>query len=150
MAADDIDKTAFRTQEGLFEFLVMLFGLMNVPVTFQVMMNNILRPFLRRFVLVFFDDILIFSSSWAEHLRHVHLELSKLLEHCLFIKKSKCTFGASSVAYLRHTISAKGITMDEDRIRAMLESRFHTWSGRCAPSSAWWVTTTASSRSLVP
>jgi hypothetical protein len=78
MAADDINKTTFHTQEGLFDFLMMPFGLTNAPATFQAMMNNILRPFLRWFVFVFFDNILIFSSLWAEHLQHVHLVLSKL------------------------------------------------------------------------
>jgi hypothetical protein len=126
IATNDIDKSTFCMQEGLFEFLMMSFGLTNVSVTFQAMMNNILRPFLRRFVLVFFDDILI--------LRHVHLVLSKLQEHCLFIKKSKCAFGASSVAYLSHTILAKGVTMDEDKIRTVLESWFHAGQGGgCLP-----------------
>jgi hypothetical protein len=72
-------------------------------------------------VLVFYDDILIFSSSWSEHLWHMYLVLSKLQEHNLFVKKLKCAFGASSVAYLSHTISAKGIVMDEDKIRAVLD-----------------------------
>jgi hypothetical protein len=98
MNEDDIELTAFRTHQGLFEFLVMPFGFTNAPATFQALMNDILRPYLRWFVLVFFDDILIFSSSWSEHLRRVQVVLSTLQEHNLFVKKSKCKFRASSVA----------------------------------------------------
>jgi hypothetical protein len=81
MHPDDVEKTAFRTHQGLFEFLVLPFGLSNAPTTFQVMINDILLPFLRRFVLVFFNDILIYSSSWSKHIRHVRTIFCTLRDH---------------------------------------------------------------------
>jgi hypothetical protein len=121
MHPEDIEKTDFRTHEGLFEFLVMHFGLTNPPATIQVLMNAVLRPYLHRFVLVFFDDILIFSNSWTEHLRHVQLVLTALQEHQLFIKRSKCSFGVRSVAYLGHVISEAGVAMDPQKVQAVLD-----------------------------
>jgi len=108
-----------RTHHGHFEFLVMPFGLSNAPATFQALMNDVLRPYLRRFVLVFFDDILIYSASWAEHLQHVAIVFNKLRAHHLHLKRSKCSFGTPSVAYLGHVISAEGVAMDADKVAAV-------------------------------
>jgi hypothetical protein len=120
MNVADIEKTTIRIHEGLFEFLVMSFGLMNAPATFQALMNDILWPFLRRFVLVVFNDILIYSVSWSQHLCHIHLVLAKLQDHHMFAKSSKCEFNAKSVAHISHVISEAGVAMDEQKIRAVV------------------------------
>ncbi|WVZ76926.1 hypothetical protein U9M48_024844 [Paspalum notatum var. saurae] len=119
MHPDDVAKTAFRTHHGHFEFLVMPFVLTNAPATFQALMNDILRPYIRRFVLVFFDDIWIYSSSWAEHLQHVKAVLQLLRRHELFLKRSKCFFGQETVVYLGHIISGNGVAMDPDKVAAV-------------------------------
>jgi len=119
MHVDDIEKTAFRTHEGHFEFLVMPFGLTNAPATFQSLMNAVLQPFLRKFVLVFFDDILIYSPSWSQHLQHINMVLSALRDNQLKLKRSKCSFATSSVSYLGHVITAHGVAMDQDKVEAV-------------------------------
>jgi hypothetical protein len=96
----------------------MSFGVMNAPPTFQALMNDVLQPFLCKFVLMFFDDILIFSPSWLEHLQHVRAVLTKLREHQLFMKK-KCSFRCSEEAYLGRVISAAGVAMDDQKVRAV-------------------------------
>ncbi|KAF8658447.1 hypothetical protein HU200_058898 [Digitaria exilis] len=119
MFADDVAKTAFRTHHGHFEFLVMPFGLTNAPSTFQALMNAVLKPFLRRFVLVFFDDILIYSRSWAEHMQHIRAVLTALRENGLVLKQSKCLFGEQRVQYLGHVIANGIVAMDADKIAAV-------------------------------
>jgi hypothetical protein len=116
---DDIEKTAFHTHHGHFELLVMLFGLTNTPATFQSLMNSVSRPFLRKFVLVFFDDIFIYNPSWSQHLQHLNTVLTVLWQHHFHVKRSKCAFVTSSVAFLGHVINGEGITMDGDKVEAV-------------------------------
>lgn len=104
MCLVDIHKMAFRTQRP-FEFLAMPLGLTNTPSTFQALMNDVLHSSIRKFCLVFFNDILIFSKSWAEHLSHVRQVFDILWAYKLALKKSKCSFGHPTVAYLVHVIS---------------------------------------------
>ena len=99
-----IPKTAFNTRHGKFEFLVMPFGLTNAPATFQTMMNAILQPYLDQFVVVYLDDIVVFSDSDEEHEEHISLVLGKLREHNLFAKPAKCIIGADTIEFCGHVV----------------------------------------------
>jgi hypothetical protein len=121
MHKDDIHKTAFKNYFGHFEYLVMPFGLSNAPATFQALMNEIFQEQLRKFILVFFDDILVYSPDMQSHLSHLDITLSILRQHQLAAKRSKCVFGVSHVEYLGHVISAEGVATDPSKFTAIAE-----------------------------
>lgn len=121
IAPEDIEKTAFRTRYGHFEFLVLPFGLTNAPATFMHLMHEIFRPHLDNFVLVFLDDILIFSKTLEEHKQHVEQVLELLRKNKLFAKESKCELFQERVEFLGHIIDSQGVHMMEDKIKGITE-----------------------------
>ena len=105
----DVVKTTFCCHYGHYKFVVIPFGLTNAPVTFQYCMNHTFKAQLWKFLLVFFDDILIYSKTWEEHLRHLDEVLRILKEQSLFAKMYKCEFGMQEILYLGHVISTDGV-----------------------------------------
>ncbi|KAK4381110.1 Retrovirus-related Pol polyprotein from transposon [Sesamum angolense] len=116
----DIPKTSFITHSGHYEFLVMHFGLCNAPSTFQALMNSIFEPYLRKFVLVFFHGILIYSKDWGMHLVHLKKVVELLRNHKLYAKRRKCSFAQLKVEFLGHIISWEGIATDPQKIESMV------------------------------
>jgi hypothetical protein len=108
----DIPKTAFTTRYGLFEYTVMSFGLTNAPAYFMNLMNKVFMKFLDKFVVVFIDDILVYSKTEEEHAEHLRLVLGTLHEHQLYAKFSKCEFWLKEVRFMGHVISAGGVSVD--------------------------------------
>ncbi|CAH9118383.1 unnamed protein product [Cuscuta epithymum] len=110
MHKDDVHKTAFKTHEGHYEFVAMPFGLTNAPSSFQGLMTHIFKPFFRKFVLVFFDDILKYSRTLEDHMQHLETVFQVLKDNTFFFKKSKCDLTITKVEYLDHFISADGVS----------------------------------------
>jgi hypothetical protein len=116
----DIPKTAFRTRYGLYEYTVMSFGLTNAPAYFMYLINKVFMEYLDKFVVVFINDILIFSKTEEEHEKHLRLVLDKLRSNKLYTKFSKCEFWLTQVAFLGHVISAGGVLVDSGKVKDVL------------------------------
>jgi hypothetical protein len=117
----DIPKIAFSTRYGLYEYLVMSFGLTNAPAYFIYLMNSVFMPELDKFVVVFIDDILIYSKTEKDHADHLCVVLQRLRDHHLYAKFSKCEFWLDSVKFLGHTISSEGKLVDPTKVQEVMD-----------------------------
>ncbi|WVZ52961.1 hypothetical protein U9M48_003959, partial [Paspalum notatum var. saurae] len=117
---EDIPKTAFSTRYGLYEYLVTSFGLTNAPAFFMYMLNSVFMNELDKFVVVFIDDILVYSKSEEEHEEHLRTVLNRLREHQLYAKFSKCAFWLWEVSFLGHILSEKGVAVDPSKVEDVL------------------------------
>jgi hypothetical protein len=118
--ASDIPKTAFITRYGLYEYTIMSFGLTKAPAYFMYLMNKVFMQYLDKFMVVFIDNILIYSKDEEKHEKHLHLMLQKLRDHQLHVKMSKCEFWLKEVSFLGHVISEGGISIDPSKIEDVL------------------------------
>jgi hypothetical protein len=118
---EDIPKTAFSTRYGLYDYLVISFGLTNAPAHFMYLMNSVFIPELEKFVMVFIDDILVYSKNEEEYEQHLQIILQRLRDHQLYAKFTKCAFWLKEVLFLGHVISAEGITVDPSKIQEVLD-----------------------------
>ena len=119
MAPEDVNKTVFRTHHGHYEFLVMPFGLCSAPSSFQATMNAIFGPCLRKFLIVFFDDILVYSKTFHDHLEHLRNTFQIISDNGFVLKKSKCSFAIQQVEYLGHVVSARGVEPVPEKVLAV-------------------------------
>jgi hypothetical protein len=117
----DIPKTAFRTRYGHYEFLVMSFGLTNAPAVFMNTMNRVFHDYLDQFIVVFIDDILIYSKNQEDHGVHLRKALERLRQEQLFAKLEKCEFWLDSVSFLGHVISGEGVSIDPEKVKAVVD-----------------------------
>jgi hypothetical protein len=118
---EDISKTAFSTRYGLYEYLVMSFGLTNTPAHFMYLMNLVFMEELDKFVVIFIDNILVFSKSKKEHEEHLRIVLQRLRYHQLYVKFSKCDFWLTEVQFLGHVVSSEGISVDPSKVQEVLD-----------------------------
>jgi hypothetical protein len=128
----DIPKTTFDTRYGLYEYTVKSFGLTNVPAYFMYLINKVFMAYLNKFVVVFIDDILVFSKLEEEHEKHLRLVLEKLRSNKLYTKFSKCEFWLTKVAFHRHVISAGGVSIDPGKVKDVLN-----WMPPTTASEIW-------------
>ena len=121
IAEGDEAKTTCVTRYGSFSFLVMAFGLTNAPATFCNLMNDVFSEYIDRFVVVYLDDIVIYSESLRDHITHLRLVFEKLREHKLYVKREKCEFARKEVIFLGHKTSSGRVRMDESQVQAIVD-----------------------------